>query len=158
MSFKPLLLHYVLNSILMSLKLAPITPASGVKFMRRDSYSPLLKTQTSMHTDVVITNSSIEVHNYSPDPREKHIFSIHSSTKQFLSAFIKQRAYWAVVNQVGLSSATIELIKQGDHEILKNAATELGNERSKLTDQYHFTLEKKLNGIFVKIVSLIIGF
>lgn len=158
MSLKPLLLHYLLNAVLMSLKLAPITPASGVRFMRLDLYSPQIKNQTSMHTDVVITNNSIDVHNYSPDPRERHLFSKHSSTKQFLSVFIKQRIDWAVIHQAGFSPAAGKLNAQSDYETFKNAATELGNERRNLTEQYYLALEKRLNGIFVKVVSQIIGF
>lgn len=126
--------------------------------MRLDLYSPQIKNQTLIRTDVVITNDSIEVHNYSPDPRERHLFSKHSSTKQFLSVFIKQRIDWAVIHLAGFSPAAGKLNAQSDYETFKNVATEFGNERRNLTEQYHLALERSLNGIFVKLVSKIIGF
>jgi hypothetical protein len=157
-SYKPLLLHYVLNSILMGLKLAPITPASGVKFMRLNSYSPRYEKQTSTQIDVVITQNSIEMHSYSPDVRERHFSSIHSSTKQFLEVFIKQRISWAVSVNASSSPAAIELNGKSDYETFKNAADQLLREEKKLTEQYQFVLERKLNGVFVKVASQLIGF
>lgn len=158
MSYKPLLLHFLLNSILMDLKLVPITPASGVKFMRLNSYFPRSNKQTSMQIDVVITNNAIEAHNYSPDEKERHLFSIHQSTRQFLEEFIRQRISWAVRVQTSSFPAASKLSGDSDFETFKNAADQLLREEKKLTEQYQFALERKLNGVFVKVASQLIGF
>jgi len=158
MSLKPLFLHYVLNTVLMGLKLAPITPKSGVKFIRLDSYSPHRPNRTSMHTVVVITSKNIEIHEYSPDPREGHSFLKCSSTKEFLSTFIKERIEWAVRYRVRSSPNAAKLNANSDCETFNNAAIKLENERNELRDQYHRTLEKKLNGLFVRFTSLVLGF
>lgn len=158
MSAKPLFLHYVLNAVLMGLKLAPLTPSSRVKFMRLNSYSPQIQNKTSMHTDVVIKSRSIELHEYSPDPREKHKCLTCSSTKEFLDAFIKQRIEWAVRYRVSSSPSASKLNANSDYETFSNAALKLECERNELRDHYHRALEKKLNGLIVKITSFILGF
>jgi hypothetical protein len=159
MTLKPLFLHYVLNTVLMGLKLAPITPKSGVKFIRLDSYPPQRHNRTtSMKTDVVITSKNIEIHEYSPDPREGHSFLKCSSTKEFLSSFIKQRIEWAVRYRVRSSPNAAKLNANSDCETFNNAAIKLENERNELRDHYHRALEKKLNGLFVRFASLVLGF
>jgi hypothetical protein len=158
MSLKPLFLHYALNAVLMGLKLAPVTPTSGVKFIRLDSYSPQILNHTSVRTDVVITRTNIEIHAYSPDPRERHGVLKCSSTKEFLDAFIKPRIECAVRYRASSSPNISKLNANSDYETFSNAALKLESERNELRNYYHHALEKRLNGLCVKITSLILGF
>lgn len=157
MPFKSLYVHYVVNSVLMSLKLLPITPRSNIHFIRSDRYSRRALGSPVVYNDVVIKKDCIEMHEYSPDPREAYTYSSYATTVDFLRALIKQRIEWHVMFQAK-SSAVSQLNAKSDYETFVAAAQLLYKDQNRIREANILRLEKKLDGFFVKAASFIIGF
>ncbi|MBA3695696.1 MAG: hypothetical protein H0W85_02775 [Methylotenera sp.] len=157
MPFKNLFVHYVVNSVLMSMRLLPITPKSNIHFLHSNSYSCKALGASNAFTDVVIKKDSIEIHEYSPDLRQAYVYSSYATTIGFLRALIKQRIEWHLTFQVK-SSAVRKLNAQSDYETLAVAAQQLFEDKKRIREANVQRLEKKLNGLFVKIASYMIGF
>ena len=156
MPFKSFYVHYVVNSVLMSLKLLPITPRSNIHFIRSDRYSRRALGSPVVYTDVVIKKDYIEMHEYSPDPREAYTYSSYATTVDFLRALIKQRIEWHVMFQAK-SSAVSQLNAKSDYETFVAAAQLLYKDQNRIREANVLRLEKKLDGFFVKAASFIIG-
>lgn len=157
MTLKSFYVHYVVNSVLMSLKLLPITHKSNINFIRANAYSRRALGSPIVYTDVVIKKHCIEMHEYSPDPREAYTYSSYATTIDFLRALIKQRIEWHVMFQVK-SSAVSKLNSKSDYETFVAAAQQLYKDQNRIREANVLRLEKKLDGRFVKIASFIIGF
>lgn len=157
MPFKSFYVHYVVNSVLMSLKLLPITPRSNIHFIRSDKYSRKALGSPVVYTDVVIKKDCIEIHEYSPDPREAYTYSSYATTVDFLRTLIKQRIEWHVMFQAK-SSAISQLNAKSDYETFVVAAQQLYKDQNRIREANVLRLEKKLDGFFVKTASFIIGF
>lgn len=159
MSPKPLLLHYLVNAGLMKLGLPPVTPSSRVKFIRSNSYSFSYSPQKDLSiTHVVIANSRIEIHEYSPDPREGHIGSHHASVKDFLSSFIGKRMEIAVMyteRSPEYKFLSNRYKTEKKYEDLYKSALILHQELEALRKEYRERLDKYLNSFFVKAFSLL---
>lgn len=157
MPFKSIYVHYVVNSVLMSLKLLPITQKSNIHFIRSDKYFRKALGLPIVYTDIVIKKHCIEIHEYSPDPREAYTYSSYATTVDFLRALIKQRIEWHVMFQAK-SSAVSKLNAKSDYETFVVAAQQLYRDQNRIREANVLRLEKKLAGFFVKTASFIIGF
>lgn len=157
MPFKSAFVQYVVNSTLMSMRLLPITPKNNIHFIASESYSPKPLATYNVFTDIVIKKKSIEVHEYSPDPREAYAYSNYMTTIDFLRAFIQQRIEWHLTYQVK-SSAIKKLHARSDPETLKAAAMQLEKDKKRIRQANVARLENMLKSRFIKFASLLIGY
>jgi hypothetical protein len=157
MPFKNVIIHYVVNSVLMSMRLMPITPKNNIHFISSNGYSRKVLGTANVFTDIVIKKKSIEMHEYSPDPREAYTYSSYDTTEDFLRVLIKQRIEWHITFQVK-SSAIKKLHAKSDYQTLAAAAQQLQKDQNRIREANISRLEKQLDSRFVKVASLLIGF
>jgi hypothetical protein len=160
MPIKSLALHFVLNSALMRLKLAPITPQSGVSFI--SGRPPLAdeKKRGNSHVTVVLMPKSIEVHEFSPDPREGHSVKQFLSSKEFIASFVGTRIEWAARVHAFQSPEVAALrahSKESQESFLKWANANYDFEQATISNLKR-ELDRYLNGFLIKFSRLILGY
>jgi hypothetical protein len=90
-------------------------------------------------------------------PHEAYSFTRYAASKDFLRAIVKQRIEWHLTYQVK-SSAVKKLHARSDMATLAAANVQLNKDRTRIRQANYQRLEQKLNGYYVKLVSIIIGF
>lgn len=157
MSIKSRFLHHVVNSVLYSLKLMPIKPQNHIHFISSKNYSRKLLNSGPAFTDIVVNQGAIEQHEYFLNPQEAYSFTRYTASKDFLRAIIKQRIEWHLTYQVK-SSAVRRLRAGSDRATLALANEQLQKDKNRIRQANYQRLEQKLNGRYVKLASIIIGF
>jgi hypothetical protein len=157
MSIKSRFLQHVVNSVLYGLKLMPIKPQSHIHFIGSKNYSRKLLDSGPSFTDIVVKPGAIEQHEYFLSPHEAYSFTRYAASKDFLRAIVKQRIEWHLTYQVK-SSAVKKLHARSDMATLVAANAQLHKDRTRIRQANYQRLEQELNGYYVKLVSIIIGF
>lgn len=157
MSIKSRFLQHVVNSVLFGMKLMPIRPQNHIYFIGSKNYSRKFLDSGPAFTDIVINRDVIEQHQYFLSPQEAYSFTRYTSSRDFLRDIVKQRLEWHLTYQVK-SSAVRKLHARSDKATLAAANAKLNKDRDRIRLANYQRLEQKLNGHYVKLASVIIGF
>lgn len=156
MSLKSRLLKYVIDSVLVRLKLMPITAQNHIHFMAGDDYARKLPKTAQAFTDIVVRRYAIEQHEYFRNPHEAYSYTSYATTQAFLRAFVKQRLEWHLTFQVK-SSAINQLHGKSDLATLTAAQATLHADRQRIREANLQRLEQQLSGVHVKLASCVMG-
>lgn len=135
----------------------PIKPQNHIHFIGGTNYSRKLLSSGHAFTDIVVNRDAIEQHEYFQNPHEAYSFTRYTASQDFLRAIVKQRLEWHLTYQVK-SSAVKKLHAKSDFATLAAANAQLHEDRNRIRLANYQRLEQKLNSVYVKLASLIIGF